>query len=412
VHGTFSAIAAKFAGETPRQIAAHHRIALDHQQRRRDKIRADGTLIPRLRVRGMERFFVRRFGTDCLPDDGTGRKYLRLVADHLAQINPRMIRTWVATWAPWLTASDLDELIARVGIGKRWKADTLARELGLDDATRTATKNWTIGAIDCSRAQRKARQKRNDMLAARARREKVGATPRARSASATKQWIADGFNTRRTWERHGKKPRVANSSAVHLLPSSTTNLRQKAHQRAERAAERPKVAAQRSKIASTFLSVSGTKGRKGLGNEGTRFEPTPSIGRPFFSRIKGERDVEFARLQLVALAENAAQDKIQGGLWDAAIREAAAEWQEAKRALAAGEKPFIASLEAIAKFGENMRDWRRARLAAETVEQMEGATSAEILDAVRQRIDADKVVGRHRFEQHDLGGARSMAVAA
>ena len=40
--------------------------------------------------------------------------------------------------------------------------------------------------------------------AEKARRQKNGAKPRELSASKTEPWIAAGFKTRRTWERHGK----------------------------------------------------------------------------------------------------------------------------------------------------------------------------------------------------------------
>lgn len=40
--------------------------------------------------------------------------------------------------------------------------------------------------------------------AEKARRQKSGAKPRELSASKTEPWIAAGFKTRRTWERHGK----------------------------------------------------------------------------------------------------------------------------------------------------------------------------------------------------------------
>lgn len=53
---------------------------------------------------------------------------------------------------PTIPPAELDALIARVG--RRWKADALARELCLDDATRARLKIKTIGAIDCSKAQR------------------------------------------------------------------------------------------------------------------------------------------------------------------------------------------------------------------------------------------------------------------
>jgi hypothetical protein len=116
------------------------------------------------------------------------------MADHLAQIDPRLIRPWAATWMPTLPATELDALIADVGTGRRWKADALARELGLDDATRTRLKIKTIGAIDCGKAKRKTRRRRKRIAADRARRAKAGARPHSQSAENLMPWIEAGIS--------------------------------------------------------------------------------------------------------------------------------------------------------------------------------------------------------------------------
>jgi hypothetical protein len=189
---------------------------------------------PFFRVRQLERIIVDRYGEKRLPDDDEGRDILRPMADHLAQINPIRIRPWAAAWMPGLPAADVDDLIASrealiAECGKtalHWNADALAHEIGLDDETRTKAKAWTIGAVDCDKAEREERRKITRAAAARARRAAAGATPRAQSITATKPWIKDGFSTRRTWERHGKRPRVANSRPAILSSStSVTNLR-------------------------------------------------------------------------------------------------------------------------------------------------------------------------------------------
>jgi hypothetical protein len=184
-------------------------------QRRRSN---DG--FPFFRIAAMERAIVIRYGEARLPDDDAGRDILRPMADHLAQVDPRRIRRWAAAWMPTLSAADVDEMIASrealiAECGKtalHWNADALAHEIDLDDATRTRAKAWTIGAVDCDKAAREERRKITRAATARARRAAAGATPRAQSITATEPWIKDGFKTRRTWERHGKRPRVANAS--------------------------------------------------------------------------------------------------------------------------------------------------------------------------------------------------------
>lgn len=181
--------AGRFAGETPAQIAKHNEIKRRHRRRRKD-----GALLPRLRIAELDRIFAMQYGSRNLPDDDAGRADLRLMADHLAQIDPRRIRSWATLWMPTLPADELDALIADVGTGKWWKADALAHELGLDDATRTRLKIKTVGAVDCTKRQRKSRRRRKRIAADRARRAKAGARPRAQSAERLMPWKKAGIS--------------------------------------------------------------------------------------------------------------------------------------------------------------------------------------------------------------------------
>jgi hypothetical protein len=197
-------IAAKFGNESPEQIEKHRRIAQRHRGRRYDT----APLIPRLRVLELERFFVHAYGARSLPDDDAGRADLRLMADHLAQIDPRRIRIWAADWLPEITDAETDALIAEIGACKRWQADPLGRALGLDDATRTKLKIRTIGAVDCTKAQRKARRRRKRIAADRARRAAAGARPHAQSAENLMPWIAAGIS-RASYYRRQRAQKIA-----------------------------------------------------------------------------------------------------------------------------------------------------------------------------------------------------------
>ncbi|WP_426442882.1 hypothetical protein [Bradyrhizobium genosp. P] len=208
----------KFAGETPNQIGLHRKIALADKQRRRYP---KGPLMARLRVSELERFFVHAYGGRSLPDDDAGRADLRLMADHLAQIDPNRIWIWAADWLPEVEGAELQALIARAGIGLRWKADPLARELGLTDATRTQLKIRTIGAVDFTKAQREKRRRKKDKLNAAARRAAAGATPRAQSAAATKPWIAEGISES-TYYRRKKAKLEAGDSKTSAIPLSAS----------------------------------------------------------------------------------------------------------------------------------------------------------------------------------------------
>jgi hypothetical protein len=211
-----ASIAGTFPGETPTQIAQHQEIARRHRRRCKD-----GTaLIPRLRIAELQRIFVFNYGARCLPDDDAGRADLRLMADHLAQIDPRLIRPWAAAWMPTLTPAELDALVEQVGSGRRWKADALARELGLNDATRTRLKIKTIGAVDCGKSKRMNRRCRKRIAADRARRARAGARPHAQSAAATQPWIDEGIS-RRTWYRRRAQVGTVGTESRPLVRSTS-----------------------------------------------------------------------------------------------------------------------------------------------------------------------------------------------
>lgn len=232
-------VAERFAGETPAQIAQHEDIARRHRPRRNAN---DAALLVNLRVKELQRIYADKYGAGCLPDDDAGHADLRLMADHLAQIDSSRIRLWAATWMPTLTTADLEAIITEVGTGRRWKADALALELGLDDATRTRLKIKTIGAIDCRKAQRTKRRRAKRVTAARARRAKAGAKPREQSAAATKPWLKEGISKstyyrRRATQKLGLETLETNSRPIdrrssiekdqcHEAPSGTTDLEQ------------------------------------------------------------------------------------------------------------------------------------------------------------------------------------------
>ena len=176
-----------YANETPEQQAKHKEIAL--RVRRQKGPFPKRALFPNLRKSELERLFVERWG-NALPDDDAGRADLRLMVDHLAQLSVHHITGWVSTWASWLSDDELDDLIAVVGPGKHWTAIALGKELNLDDAMRTRLKIRTIGAVDCTKAKRARRCKKQEAAAARARRAKAGAAPHALSEAHLKPWLA------------------------------------------------------------------------------------------------------------------------------------------------------------------------------------------------------------------------------
>jgi hypothetical protein len=96
--------------------------------------------------------------------DATDASYLivRIFSHHMGALRdtPRRITSWVATYAPWISPRDLERLINEVtDCPLKWTADKLGWKIKLTDAKRTELKIKTIGAIDCNKDQRKARDK-------------------------------------------------------------------------------------------------------------------------------------------------------------------------------------------------------------------------------------------------------------
>jgi len=221
MHGTLSkrayAVAQEpapknYSDETPKQQADHREIEQRYRKQNRKPVP-----FARLRKCELERLFADRWG-DKLPDDDAGRDDLRLMVDHLAQLGEDHIRRSADAWAPWLSGDETDALIAKAGSGKHWKADALARELRLDDATRTRLKIRTIGAIDRTRAQRAKRSKKQKAMAIAERRARAGAVPRAMSEARLKPWLALGISES-TYRR--KKRRDSNSSPILFYSQGT-----------------------------------------------------------------------------------------------------------------------------------------------------------------------------------------------
>jgi hypothetical protein len=88
-----------------------------------------------------------------------------------------------------------------------------------------------IRSIDSCEETAAEREKRLDRERSNKLRRERGAEPRSASISATQPWVRDGYATRRTWERHGKVPRMSQTRHAAITEfygskGSVTNLRQ------------------------------------------------------------------------------------------------------------------------------------------------------------------------------------------
>jgi hypothetical protein len=172
-----------------------------------------------LRLAELRRLFFSRYGRS-LPDDDAGRDDALIMAHHLAWAGPRhaagkRIRAGYEIAAPWAASPEVAEIVTKVTDRPiRWKADTLAKVLNLTEAERKRLHIRTIGAIDCTKDERKQARKLYQRQRKRAERRAKGAKPRteyeAKSKNRTKPWIALGIS-RATWYR---KSRETSASSV------------------------------------------------------------------------------------------------------------------------------------------------------------------------------------------------------
>jgi hypothetical protein len=149
-----------------------------------------------LRIAELRRLYRHRYGYS-LPEDDAGRDDAEIMAHHLAKRPDaeRNITLWLGLWCPWMAGTEVAIMTAKV-ISKplRWRADNLAARLNLTEAERQRLRIRTIGAIDLTKEQRKARRREQDRLR---RRRKL----RARGAQPRGEYEANSLTRRKPWER-------------------------------------------------------------------------------------------------------------------------------------------------------------------------------------------------------------------
>jgi hypothetical protein len=177
---------------------------------RSDKAKAATVVtITTLRIAELRRLFQSRYG-HVLPDDDAGRDEAIVMAHHLArgQDAEHRIGLWLGLWAPWMAASEVNKLVAKV-VAKpiRWRADKLGIRLNLAEAERNRLAITTIGSVEVTKAERILRRRLQARTRKQRRRRAAGAEPRAdyeaNSISRTKPWVRLGMS-RAGWYRAGK----------------------------------------------------------------------------------------------------------------------------------------------------------------------------------------------------------------
>ncbi|MET4384357.1 Ribonuclease G/E [Bradyrhizobium sp. F1.4.3] len=121
---------------------------------------------------------------------------------HRAKAQAESMTSWLDLRAPWLCGEQRQALIAKVMANPiRYKADTLARKIGLTAERRAHLRITTIGATDETAEQRKAKRRAKDIERKREKRFAAGCKPRS---AASMPWVAEGIS-RATYFRRQKE---------------------------------------------------------------------------------------------------------------------------------------------------------------------------------------------------------------
>ena len=191
----------------------------------------------RLRLGDVQKVLRQRYRKNghTLTDDDAGREDLRelLLPISLGQEAGRKMENAVQVWAPWMPAAEAGQLMDEINRAPHYLRKPTAREVGerlrLTYQERQAWGIRTIAPCDVTDEELLERRKARASFLRWKRRRAAGKRTRAEyrasfagSISKTKQWLAEGFKCRRTWERHRAKSVSHGVSAIKLINRGTT----------------------------------------------------------------------------------------------------------------------------------------------------------------------------------------------
>jgi hypothetical protein len=193
----------------PDQVRAAERATV--RKRRRQSFKVAG--MAALRVAELNREFTDRYGGEILPPDDAGRDDVSIMLHHLAQRSGyplQRMAEWLDRRAPWLTGQEREGLVTRIaGRPLKFKADTLARKIGLTAERRARLLIHTIGAVDDPAAARAERRRVHKLEVKRKMRRERGCRTRDdiahASVTAAAPWKGERIS-RATWYRHNRAP--------------------------------------------------------------------------------------------------------------------------------------------------------------------------------------------------------------
>ncbi|WP_162559784.1 hypothetical protein [Methylobacterium radiodurans] len=130
---------------------------------------------------------------------------------HTAEV---VAREWCSRYIPDMPQNWIVATLEQVRqIPPSYTSLAIGRRLNLTAVEKARLGLTHIAATDLTPEQVLDAHRERDRLRKEARRRAEGRQSQARSASRLKPWIEAGFNTRRTWERHGKPTPGPHSNA-------------------------------------------------------------------------------------------------------------------------------------------------------------------------------------------------------
>lgn len=163
-----------FKRPTPELVAAK-RWEIKQRYERHAKVGRRSRGMAAFRLSELSRWLDDEFGAGVeLEPCDRSETIIRVFVHHLMSLaqGPRRTSAWFHRYAPWLSLRDQEYLISEATYCPlKWSADKLAWKLRIKDEQRSRLKLKTIGAIDCNKDQRKARDRKRRADREKARRD-------------------------------------------------------------------------------------------------------------------------------------------------------------------------------------------------------------------------------------------------
>lgn len=148
------------------ELVAARQWEIKRRYERKSKVTRRGRSMASIRLAELTRWLDDTFGAGAELDPSEQSVLIaRIFAHHMGSLPdmPRRVKAWIDRYTPWLTLASQEVLIAEVASKPlKWSADKLAWKIRLTDQQRTRLKITTIGAIDCTTAQRAERRKQRN----------------------------------------------------------------------------------------------------------------------------------------------------------------------------------------------------------------------------------------------------------